>query len=66
MGKGLSLAAGRDGIYTCFVLGTTAVITSKAQVRLLDLLIVIEWRQEKNEEEEEEKIVLVHDSHHAN
>ena len=31
MGKGLSLAAGRDGLYTCFVLGSTAVITAQAQ-----------------------------------
>merc|ERR1712003_106664 len=31
MGRGFSLAAQRDGIYTCFVLGTTAVITAQAQ-----------------------------------
>jgi len=31
MGKGLSLAAGRDGLYTCFVLGTTQVITQHVQ-----------------------------------
>ena len=34
MSKGLSLAAGRDGLYTCFVLGTTSVITSHAQESL--------------------------------
>ena len=31
MTKGLSLAAGRDGLYTCFVLGSCAVITSQVQ-----------------------------------
>ncbi|QDZ20680.1 mitochondrial substrate carrier protein [Chloropicon primus] len=31
MGKGLSLAAGRDGLYTCFVLGSCHVITAQAQ-----------------------------------
>ena len=31
MTKGLSLAAGRDGLYTCYVLGSCAVITSQVQ-----------------------------------
>ena len=44
MGKGLSLAAGRDGLYTCFVLGTTQVITQHVQVRLTHALPLFSLR----------------------